>query len=51
MHRRQKRVYDCIEIFVANCGQDFQANALKLKLPRTDVMRAAIDRDIVPARD
>ena len=51
MQRRQKSMYDCIEVFVTNRGQDFQPNAMKLEFARTDVMRATIDSDIMSARD
>src|SRR5437868_9289857 len=51
MQRGQKGMYDCVEVLMTNGGQDFQANALKLNLPRTDIMRATIDRYIMAARD
>jgi hypothetical protein len=50
MQRGQESMYDCIKVFVTNGGQDFQTNALKLNLSRTDVVRTTIDSDIVPAR-
>ena len=36
-----------VQVFMADSGQHFQAHALKSDLSGTDVVSAAIDRDVV----
>src|SRR5262249_15216748 len=51
VYRRNETVDDGIEVLVTNRGKDFQLHALEFQLPRTGIVRAAVNGDIVPARD
>ena len=43
-------MYDGVEVFVTDGGQDFKPNAVIFELPWRNVMRATINRDFVASR-
>ena len=47
----EEGVDDRVEVLVADGGQHLEAHALVLDLARADVVRAAVDRHVVAARD
>ena len=40
-------MYDRVEVFMSNGGQDFQLDALELQFARADIMRPAVHGNVV----